>query len=119
MPSLTLFFNGLFHAYSSFFYSFHSWALYLATILLYFVLPYSRAPALVLYSSYISMHTYTVRTLYLVSHGINAGPWHLSGFPLVSHFVNRALDRHRMKSTSRGVSMHQEARFTSLVVITP
>ena len=92
MPSLTLFFNGLFHAYSLFFYSFHSWALYLATILLYFILPYSRAPVLVLYSSYISAHTYTVCTLYLVSGGINASLWHLSGFPLVSHSVNHARD---------------------------
>ena len=81
MLSLTLFFNGLFHAYSSFFYPFHSWALYLATILLYFVLPYSQAPALVLYSSYISVCTYTVHTLYLVSRDINASLWHLSGFP--------------------------------------
>ena len=68
----------------SFFYSFHSWALYLATILLYFILPYSQAPALVLYSYYISACTYTVHTLYLVSCSINVSLWHLSGFPLVS-----------------------------------
>ena len=50
---------------------------FMGTLLSYYTLVFrltllSSPPALVLYSSYISAHTYTVRNLYLVSRGINA-----------------------------------------------
>ena len=72
----TLFYRTLSYLQLIFFYSFLSWAFYLATILLYFV-PLARCypmlplPSLVLYSSYMGAWM-DVHTLYSNLHGINA-----------------------------------------------
>lgn len=109
MPSLTFFFNSLFRAYSPFLPLLLSWAFYLVGILLYYTFYLTSSPRVgTIQFIHKCAYTHTVRTLYLVSCGINASLWHGDTLPafllspgfrftgLASYFVYCARDNKRL-----------------------